>query len=92
MRKIPLWVVASLGKEVVLRREFVGACETYLPGCRGILTSIQISDNGKGDAYVTVALDAHDPDYWENFAFEDIRPVPMKVSFTLDIEEGYIAF
>lgn len=90
MKKIPLWVVASLGQEVVLLVEYVGPCETYLPGCRGTLTSIQVADDGS--FYTTVALDPNDPGYWENFTFDQIRPVPVKVGFSLDIEQGYIAF
>jgi len=90
MKKIPLWVVASMGKNVALVRDFVGPCETYLTNCQGRLTSIQVDD--EGGFFVTVALDEKDPTYWENFAFDDIRPVPMQVSFTLDIEEGFIGF
>lgn len=90
MKKIPLWVVASMGKQVVLVRDFVGACQTYPAGSKGTLTSIQDDDNG--NCYATVGLDATDPDYWENFEFADIRPGSTQVKFTLDIEEGYIAF
>jgi len=91
VKKIPLWIVASMGKKVALEREFVGPCETYLAGCEGRLTSIQVSEE-TGDFYVTVALDANDPSYLENFAFDAIRPASRQITFSLDIEEGFIAF
>lgn len=93
MTQIPLWVVASLGKEVVLEADFVGPCETYLRGCRGILAGIEICrQNFHGAPYAVVALDPNDDTYLENFRFNEIRPVPNKVKFSLNIEEGIIAF
>lgn len=88
--QIPLWIVASMGKSVAIKREFVGACETYEAGCRGTLTSIQWREDGSFLA--TVALDPNDPDYWENFAFDDLRPVAPEVTFDIDVERGLIVF
>jgi hypothetical protein len=88
--EIPLWIVASMGKSVAIKRQFEGACETYEAGCEGRLTSIQWREDGSFLA--TVALDPHDPDYWENFAFEDLRPVTAEVQFSLDIDHGFIVF
>lgn len=88
--EIPLWIVASMGRSVAIKREFVGACETYEAGCEGRLTSIQWREDGSFLA--TVALDPKDPDYWENFAFDDLRPVTSEVEFSLDIEHGFIVF
>jgi hypothetical protein len=91
MQQIPLWVVASLGKEVALTVPFVGPCETYPVGSVGILTSIQWNENG-GGFYATVAIDHDDPSYLENFSFNQVRPIRSRVGFSLNIEEGVIAF
>lgn len=88
--EIPLWIVASMGRSVAIKRDFVGPCETYEAGCEGTLTSIQWREDGSFLA--TVALDPNDPDYWENFAFEDLRPVAAEVQFSLDIDHGFIVF
>jgi hypothetical protein len=88
--EIPLWIVASMGRSVAIKRDFEGACETYEAGCEGRLTSIQWREDGSFLA--TVALDPKDPDYWENFAFDDLRPVTAEVQFSLDIEHGFIVF
>jgi len=89
MSQMPIWIVATLGKEVALTREFVGSCETYTRGCRGILTAIE---SGGGVPYAVVALDPQDPGYLENFPFDHIRPVVDRVKFSMDIERGVIAF
>jgi hypothetical protein len=88
--EIPLWVVASIGKQVALAVEFSGSCETYEAGCEGTLTSIQWREDGSFLA--TVALDPNDPDYWENFTFDQLRPASGQVKFSLDVERGVIAF
>lgn len=93
MSQFPIWVVALLGKEVALTREFVGPCETYLPGARGVLRGIECYPwNNGGKAYVIVSLDPQDPEYVENFTFDHIRPIADTVKFSLDIERGVIAF
>lgn len=91
MHQIPLWVVATLGKQVALTSPFVGPCETYGVGSPGILTSIQWDESG-GGFYGTVALDSQDISYLENFSFDQLRPMRNRVPFSLDIERGVIAF
>jgi hypothetical protein len=88
---IPIWIVASLGKEVVLRRDFVGTCETYRAGCRGRLVSIQAPIDGWQSLHVTVALDPNDISYEENFAFEDIKPVAGEIG-SFDMQNGLLHF
>jgi hypothetical protein len=92
MSQIPIWVVASLGKEVMLEREFAGACETYAKGCRGILTAIDTDYRNGYAPYAIVALDPEDETYLENFEFSDIRPISNTVKFSLNMEKGIIAF
>lgn len=92
MTQIPLWVVASLGKQVVLETEYVGPCETYLPGCRGLLSGIAVDENNGRKPYAIVALDPNDESYLENFRFDQIRPITDKIKFSLNIERGLIAF
>lgn len=89
-KEIPLWVVASLGKSVALVSSFEGPTETYLAGSQGVLDSI--NSDGSGGFYATVALDEEDPGYLENFTFDQVRPVSSRVSFSLDIERGVMAF
>jgi hypothetical protein len=92
MSQIPLWVVVTLGKEVILKRDLVGPCETYTKGCRGILTAIDTdSDNGFAP-YAIVALDPNDLGYLENFEFDDIEPVADRIKYSLDVQRGVIAF
>ena len=74
MSAVPAWVVDSLGKRVITRRELVGPCEVYPAGSVGVLVSIQAEIPGWQSGGVTVALDADDISYEENFSFEDIRP------------------
>lgn len=94
MSQVPLWVVVSLGKEVIITKDFVGPCETYPKGCRGILTAIEVyaSADRIGKPYATVALDPNDYSYLENFDFQDIEPVVRKIKYSLNIERGVIAF
>lgn len=93
MSQMPIWIVASIGKEIALTRDFVGPCETYSVGCRGILRAIECYPwNNEGKAYALVSLDANDPEYVENLTFDHIRPVVNKVKFSLNIEKGLIAF
>jgi hypothetical protein len=94
MAQMPIWIVATLGKEVALTREFVGACETYAVGCRGTLVAIHtfVTEQGQIRPYALVALDPNDDTYWENFSFADIRPVVDSVKFSIDIQRGVIAF
>lgn len=88
--EIPLWVVATLGKQVVLTVKYEGPCTAYPAGWEGILTSIQVDD--EGGFYVTVALDADDPSYLENFDFDQVRPATYKASFQIDAERGILIF
>lgn len=88
MLKMPLALVACLGGRVALRKEYVGPCETYPVGAVGVLTSIQC-DAAEG-LRCTVALDENDPSYWETFKLDEIRPEFYDVSFSLDIEGGYL--
>lgn len=93
MTQIPLWVVVSLGKEVMLKGEFVGPCETYAKGCRGTLHSIEVYHANYGGApYVVVALDPADPSYLENFRFDEIEPVADRIKYSFNPQEGVIAF
>lgn len=93
MSQIPLWVVVSLGKEVMLRGEFVGPCETYAKGCRGTLQSVEVYQANYGGApYAVVALDPLDPSYLENFRFDEIEPVANRIKYSFNPQEGVIAF
>lgn len=74
MNAVPAWVVESLGKKVVTRRELAGPCEVYPVGSVGVLVSIQACIPGWQAGGVTVALDPNDISYEENFSFDDIRP------------------
>lgn len=85
--RVPLAIVACLGKEVALREGFEGPHRFYECGHVGRLTSIQSDQEG---LRVTVALDQDDSSYWETFALEDIQPVTGEVSFSLDIEGGWL--
>jgi hypothetical protein len=89
---MPLWVVVSLGKPVLLKREFVGPCETYAKGCMGILTAIDTDPDDGYSPYAIVALDPNDHGYLENFTFDDIEPVADKIKYALDVQNGVIAF
>jgi hypothetical protein len=88
MLKMPLAVVACLGGEVVLTKEFKGPCRTYPIGHHGTLTSIQHEDD-RGLRF-TVSLDADDPSYWETFRLDEIEPAGGVVSFSLDVEGGFL--
>lgn len=92
MSTIPLWVVASLGKKVLLTKDFEGSCETYRAGCQGTLISIQAPVDDWQDFHVTVALDPNDMSYEENFSVDAIRPLTNRVAFSLNIEEGLMRF
>lgn len=74
MNTVPLWVVANLGKKVILKQDFVGSCETYRAGCEGTLVSIQAAIDGWQSLHATVALDPNDISYEENFTFDQIKP------------------
>lgn len=91
-RILPLWIAASLGKHVVLKRDFVGPCERYAAGAVGLLAGIMVDDDDPRHLYVIVALDPSDVTYLENFEFDDIEPLHHKVQMSLNIEEGLIAF
>lgn len=88
MLEMPLALVACLGGRVALRKPFVGPCDTYPAGSVGVLTSIQC-DRAEG-LRCTVSLDPKDPTYWETFAVDEIQPEGGEVSFSLDIEGGFL--
>ena len=88
MLKMPLALVACLGGSVALRRPFEGAVRVYPAGHAGVLTSFQ-KDAAEG-LRCTVALDDEDPTYWETFSLDEIQPAGGEVSFSLDIEGGYL--
>lgn len=93
MTQIPLWIVASLGKQVALTTDFIGPCETYRAGCRGKLLAVMVDEmNYDGEPYALVGLDANDLSYMENFRFDDLMPITNRVKFSLNIEQGIIAF
>lgn len=93
MSQIPLWAVVSLGKEVMLKGDFVGPCETYTKGCRGILAGIEVcAENYAGAPYAVVSLDPNDLGYYENFRFDEIEPVADRIKYSLDVQRGVIAF
>lgn len=87
---IPLWIVASIGRSVALKSDFQEYGVLYPAGRQGRLTSVMARPDGS--LYATVAIDPADPDYWENFEFDQLRPVAAEVEFDLDIERGYILF
>lgn len=91
MNSIPLWVVANLGKKVVLKNDFEGACETYLAGCEGLLVSIQAPIPGDQGLHVTVALDPNDPGYQENFTVDQVKPA-AGILGSFHMEQGLIYF
>lgn len=91
MKKVPLWVVASLGKPVALVGYFCGPCGTYPPGSVGTLDAIAVKGDNTG-FYASVALDAHDLGYLEPFEFSEIAPTTATVKFSLDLEEGCMSF
>lgn len=91
--QLPLWVVACLGKPVMLTREFAGPCEIYSKGCEGILCGIECYPwNNGGVPYAIVALDPNDPSYVENFPFDHLQPAADRVKYSLDVQQGVIAF
>lgn len=92
MAQIPLWAVASLGKQVLLTVEYAGPCTTYPVGHIGLLQGILVDENYDGCPYAIVSPDPEDNTYLENFRFDEIRPVTDKVKFSLNIEQGIIAF
>lgn len=87
---IPLWLVACIGRRVALNCDFREYGALYPAGHVGRLTSIMARPDGT--LYATVAIDAADPDYWENFEFDQLRPATAEVQFDLDIEQGRILF
>jgi hypothetical protein len=87
MLKMPLALVACLGGSVALRRPFEGALKVYPAGHVGVLTSIQ---NDVAGLRCTVALDSEDPSYWETLELEAIQAASGQVSFSLDLEGGYL--
>jgi hypothetical protein len=93
MTQIPLWVVASIGKQIALTTEFQGPVHRYAAGSRGKLLAIMVDeDNYQGKPYAIVALDPNDESDMENFPFKHIRPLVDRVKFSLNIERGIIAF
>ena len=72
MNNVPQWIVASLGKMVVLAHDIEGPCEHYGKGHPCKLLSIQHSDKG---LYVTVAPDPRDEGYEESIDLDDIAPI-----------------
>lgn len=92
MTQIPLWAVASLGKKVALTTPYVGACQTYPVGHTALLQGILVNENYDGLPYAILSPDEQDPGYLENFRFDEIRPITNKVKFSLNIEQGIIAF
>lgn len=88
---VPLWAVACLGKQVRLLRQFEGPACTYLAGSTGTLISIQAPVEGWQSLHATVALDAEDPSYEENFAFDEICPA-AGVLGNFNCDAGLIEF
>jgi hypothetical protein len=88
--RIPLWLVASIGRYVSLVTEFAGPCETYSAGSHGLLCGITVQPDCS-DAYILlVALDPNDLSYLENFGVQDVRPVSDAVLYSLDLQAGYL--
>jgi hypothetical protein len=92
MTKVPLWVVASLGKPVLLTAEYAGPDRTYPVGHSCLLQGILVNENYDGLPYAILSPDPEDDSYLENFRFDQIRPVTNKVKFSLNMEQGVIAF
>lgn len=86
--QIPLALVACLGKDVVLRNEFVGPCGVYPAGSLARMISVEYEE-GTG-LWAHLAVDRDDLSYMEPFRLEDIEPVGGQVSFSLDLEGGYL--
>ena len=92
MSQIPLWVVVSLGKKVMLKREFVGPVKTYPKGYVGILGAIDTDPHAGYAPYAIVCLEPDDVGDLENFEFDDIEPVVDRIKYSLDVQRGVIAF
>jgi hypothetical protein len=70
-RRVPAWVVAYLGMEVVLIKSHSDGSRFYPTGSLGRLESIQ---SGRRSAYATVVLHDDVTQAEENFQFSSIRP------------------
>lgn len=92
MNTIPLWVVANLGKQVLLTKPFKGAVRSYPAGSKGVLISIQAPVAGYQRFCVTVALDEEDLGYEENFSVDEIRPLVDRMNVSLNLEQGLMRF
>ena len=88
--KIPLWVVASLGRYVSIRIQFQGGNTVYMPGHWGLLVGIMVKPDEEEGITLLVALDENDLGYMENFLIDEVRPVSDAVLFSLDLDEGYL--
>lgn len=91
-RIIPLWVVASIGKQIRIKKPHNDGVRTYPAGSLGTLAGILHQDQDPSRFYAIVSLDRNDPSDLENFDFRQLMPVVETVSFSLNIERGLIAF
>lgn len=92
MSILPLWIPATLGKQVALLGDFKGAAQTYPQGSVGRLMGIMVDDDKHTHHYAIVALDSDDESYLENFEFGELRPLTDKVQMSLNMEEGLMSF
>lgn len=88
MSSIPLWVVASLGKQVRLKVDHqLDAALPFYPA--GHLVRLQSIEAGPAGPYACVQINPEDEGDLENFIFEDIGPIAGTLG-SFDMERGLI--
>ena len=88
MNTVPLWVVASLGKQVRLKVDH-WPDPRLRPYGAGDLVKLQSIEAGEAGPYAVCQMEPDDRGDLENFAFEDIGPVPGILG-SFDMERGLI--
>lgn len=89
-RILPLWIAASLGKQVVTLKHLDEGYGVYPAGSRGTLAGLMVAADGH--VYALVTVDPKDPSALENYEFDEIAPVVSQVKMSLNIEEGLLAY
>lgn len=87
---LPLWIAASLGKQVVTLKNFDEGYGAFPAGSPGKLSGLMVADDGH--VYALVVIDPKDPSALENFEFDEIAPAVSRVAMSLNIEEGLLAY
>ena len=88
--EFPLWLGASLGKPVVLEKDFDDGVRVYPAGSQGVLMAIRGSEMPV--ISVDVSLNPDDPSDWERVPFADIRPLSGEMSYGVDMNRGLLIF